>query len=159
MPLFSVARDSFALAPATTTIGGFSAAAPYYNDGSINLATGVFTAPATARYAFKVTLTYAQTAAITAQLGAGVDPAFRLQRTNVATTLIAGQVPILNVNIALLLTLRVILGNGEVVLAGDIELNAGDTVELQYVADGLALNLNIGGAQTPGIVYSCHRIS
>ena len=157
--LFSVSRGSFALAPATTTINGFSAAAPSYNDGSINIATGVFTAPVTGRYAFKVTITYAQTTALTAQLGAGVDPAFRLQRTNVPTTLIAGHVPILNVNIALLLTLRVILGNGEVALVSDVALNAGDTIELQYVADGLTINLNIGGGLTPGIVYSCHRLS
>lgn len=154
-----MSRDSFSLAPATTTIGGFSAAAPFYNDGSINLVTGVFTAPATARYAFKATITYAQTATITAQIAAGVNPAFRLRRTNVATTLIAGQVPVLDVNVALVLTLRVILGAGEVALAGDVELNAGDTVELQWVADGLTINLNIGGDQTPGIVYSCHRLS
>ena len=159
LPLFSASRTAFTLAPTTTTISGWTVTSPYYSHASFDPATGLFTVPTTGRYAFKVTINCANTGAVGAQQAAGVDPAFVLRRTApVVTNLIAGQFPLLNVNIALLLSLRVILGDGQVVLAGDVELNAGDVVALQYVSDGLTISLNIGGAQTPGIVYSCHRL-
>ena len=157
--IFSASRDSFSLTPATTTITAFNVAPPYYTDASFNPATGLFTVPATGRYAFKATVNYANASALTIQVAGGIDPAFVIRRTSpVVTNLIAGQFPILNTNIALVLSVRAILGNGQVVLAGDVELNAGDVVALQYVADGLTITLNLGGSIQPGIVYSCHRL-
>ena len=132
---------------------------PYYNLTTLDLATGVFTVPTTGKYAFKITINYNTTAAISASLGAGVDPAFVLRKTNApAIDLVGGNVPVLNVNVALVLTLRAILGNGQVNLTGDFQLSAGDAVELIYVADGLAVALNLGGVNPPGIVYSCHSL-
>jgi len=72
--------------------------------------------------------------------------------------LINGLFPLLNLNVTLL-TLRAILGNGAVVLAGDVELSAGDVIGLFYVSDGLSLTLNLGGANAGGMVWSMHRIS
>ena len=60
--------------------------------------------------------------------------------------------PILDVNIALVLTLRTILSSATVTLTGDVELQAGDEVELYYEADGLTLGFNTD------IVWSIHRL-
>lgn len=58
-----------------------------------------------------------------------------------------------------MLELRVILGSGTVVLTGDIELNQGDEIGVFYEADGLSLNLNIGGPAAGGTVWSMHKIA
>ncbi|WP_234973040.1 hypothetical protein [Paenibacillus vortex] len=60
---------------------------------------------------------------------------------------------------ALVLTLRAVLGNGAVTLAGDVQLNAGDVVGLFYDANGLTISLNLGGATSSGIVWSIFRLS
>ncbi|MPN29790.1 hypothetical protein SDC9_177243 [bioreactor metagenome] len=60
-------------------------------------------------------------------------------------------------NIALVLTLRAILGSGTVTLAGEVRLNAGDVIGLFYVADGLTVPLDLGGGS--GIVWSVYRLT
>jgi hypothetical protein len=67
-------------------------------------------------------------------------------------------VPVLNVNLTLF-SLRAILGNGSVTLSGEAELAAGDVIGLFYNADGLSLNLNLGGNNTSGIVWAIHRMT
>ncbi|MEJ9216916.1 hypothetical protein P4H46_01625 [Paenibacillus glucanolyticus] len=57
------------------------------------------------------------------------------------------------------MTLRAVLGNGAVTLAGDVQLNAGDVVGLFYDANGLTISLNLGGATSSGIVWSIFRLS
>jgi collagen type I alpha len=65
----------------------------------------------------------------------------------------------LNVNIVLILNLKVILGTGQVVLAGDLNLNAGDTIQLVYVPAGLTITLSLGGTiNPPGAVWSIHSL-
>ena len=81
-----------------------------------------------------------------------------MRRVSDSANLVSGNVPILNVNITLI-NLRAILGSGLVTLTGDVELTAGDEIGLFYEADGLTLNLNIGGgALSPGIVWSMHKL-
>ena len=152
---------NFSLPPATTVVAGpWTVSDPYYNLAGFNAATGIFTAPVTGYYAYKVNINYNTSAAITAQLGGGVDPAFVLRRTNAPiVNLTSGNFPLVNVSIALVLTLRAILGNGQVNLTGDFHLNAGDSIALIYVADGLTLTLTLGGQNPPGIVYSCFLIA
>ncbi|MFS8630224.1 MAG: hypothetical protein LOD92_03490, partial [Bacillales bacterium] len=65
--------------------------------------------------------------------------------------------PILNTSL-LVLTTRVILGNGTVTLTADVELTADDEIALLYESSGLTLSLNLGGANSP-IVWSVHRIA
>ncbi|WP_349946578.1 hypothetical protein ABFV83_20455 [Lacrimispora sp. BS-2] len=97
--------------------------------------------------------------AITGSIGSNVNPSFAVSRTSpTATTIVSGLFPLLNTNL-LVLTLRAVLGNGTVTLAGDATLNSGDVVGLFYVSSGLSLNLNLGGANTGGIVWSIHRIA
>ncbi|UKL01086.1 hypothetical protein [Brevibacillus brevis] len=137
----------------------WSTASPYYGSPSFNPLTGTYTVPATGTYAIKATINYETTATITDNLGPEITPAFEVQRiTPTATSLIIGDFPILNVNIALVLTLRAILGAGTITLAGDVQLNAGDTLGLFYVANGLTIDLNLGGGGE-GIVWSIHRLT
>jgi hypothetical protein len=134
-------------------------AAPYFNSGNFNPTTGNYTVPATGRYIIEATINYATTAVITIALGAGINPAFVVQRSSpTVTSLITGLFPILNVNIALILSLRTILGSGTVTLAGEVQLNAGDIIGLYYVANGLTVGLNLGGSGS-GIVWSVNQIN
>ncbi|WP_052344318.1 hypothetical protein [Bacillus ndiopicus] len=113
--------------------------------------------PVTGKYSFAATLNYSTLAAITLSLGSGINPAFYI-RQNSSNNVIGGLFPLLNVSLTLL-TFRAILGNGTVTLAGDLLLNAGDTIDLYYEANGLTVGLNLGGVNSAGMVWSCHRIS
>jgi hypothetical protein len=152
-------KSVFTLVPATTTIDGWSVADPYYGNASFNPATGLFTVPQTGRYAIKATINFNTAATITAGLGAGVNPAFTMRRlAPVVTDLIAGNFPIFNTNVALVLTLKTILGVGCITLAGDVNLSANDVIALVYLSNGLAINLVLGGILPPGIVWSIHSL-
>ena len=150
---------STASVSASSQLTGWSVATPYFNSGNFNPATGNYTVPATGRYTIEATINYATTAVITIALGAGINPAFVVQRSSpTVTSLITGLFPILNVNIALILSLRTILGSGTVTLAGEVQLNAGDIIGLYYVANGLTIGLNLGGSGS-GIVWSVNQIN
>lgn len=141
----------------SSQLTGWSVAAPYFNSGNFNTATGNYTVPATGRYIIQATINYSTTAAISISLGAGVNPTFVVQRTSPTTTnLITGLFPILNTSLVIL-TLRAILGSGTVTLAGEVQLNANDVIGLYYVANGLTIGLNLGGT-SGGIVWSMNRI-
>jgi hypothetical protein len=143
-----------------TQIADWTTSAPYYGDAAFNATTGDYTVPETGRYSIKATINYSTTAALTVSLGAGVNPSFAVMRTSPTTdNLVSGLFPVLNVDIALVLTLRAVLGDGTVTLAGDVELDANDVIGLFYVSDGLTLSLNLGGADAGGIVWSVHRIA
>lgn len=157
--------ENFSAFLSTVTLGessqlvNWSIASPYYGSPSFNPLTGTYTVPATGTYAIKATINYETNEAITVSLSPEITPAIEVQRiTPTATNLIIGDFPVLNVNIALVLILRTILGAGTVTLAGDVQLNAGDTLGLFYVANGLTINLNLGGSGE-GIVWSIHRLT
>jgi hypothetical protein len=140
---------------------GWSVASPYFEDGfGFDEITGNYTAPATGTYSIKATINYAATAAVTVSLGAGVNPYFVVRRTSpVATDLVAGQIPIFDVNVVLVLSLRTIVSSGVVTLEGDVDLNAGDVIGLFYEADGLVIPLDLGGTGvSPGIVWSVNQV-
>lgn len=145
---------------AGTQIAGWSVANPYYANIGFNPVTGNFTVQNTGRYSIKATINYSTTAAVSVQLGAGSNPSFAVRRTApTATTLVSGLLPVLSADIALLLTIRVILGNGTVTLVGDVDLTTGDVLGLFYVDSGLTLSLNLGGANSGGILWSIHQIA
>ncbi len=144
----------------SSQLTNWSVAAPYFGNANFNAVTGNYTIPATGRYSILATINYTTTAAISAVLGAGVNPFFVVQRTSpTVTNLVSGLLPILNVNIALLLTLRAVLGNSVVTLAGEVTLTSGDVIGLFYNANGLTVSLNIGAGATNGIVWSVHELT
>ena len=141
-------------------MAGWSVASPYFDSATFDEVTGTYTVPATGRYILEATINYATTAAVTVSLGAGVNPAFVIRRTSpVVTDLISGLFPVLNVDVALVLTLRAVLGSGTVTLVGEVALDAGDVIGLFYEANGLTISLDLGGTEGPGIVWSINQLT
>jgi len=148
---FSVTGTTYSIA-SSTLFSNWSEASPYYGSSTFNPATGIFTAPATGKYAIHATVNYKIDAPVSISLGRGVDPVFTV-RKNGNTDLIKGYMPIFDVNIALILSMRTVLGSATVTLSGNVELQAGDQVGLYYEADGLPLGFSTD------IVWSIHRLS
>lgn len=139
---------------ADTQLKPWTVTSPYFNSGNLNATTGNYTVPATGRYFIAATVSYTLNSALTLSLGAGITPWFIVRRSAPSSRdLITGLLPLLNVAVTLL-TLRAVLGAGTVTLTGEVQLNAGDTVGLYYVADGMTLTLSIDSA-----VWSINRIT
>ncbi len=137
-----------------TQINNWNVSAPYFSGGNFNASTGVYTVPATGRYSIEATISYAISSPISLSIGSDVNPTFVVNRSApTATDLITGLVSILNVAVTLL-TLRTILGNNTITLAGEVQLNAGDTIALQYNADGLGVTLVL-----QNLVWSVYRLT
>ncbi|OZQ74520.1 hypothetical protein CA598_31565, partial [Paenibacillus sp. VTT E-133291] len=152
LPTLSVSSSS--------QLTGWTVTSPFYSDPSFSPVTGNYTVPTTGRYSIEATINYSTTASISISLGSGINPAFIVQRTSpTATNLVSGLFPVLDVNVALLLDLRAILGSGTVTLTGEFALTAGDVIGLFYVSNGLTVPLNLGGANTAGIVWSVHELT
>ncbi|MGE7021640.1 hypothetical protein [Solibacillus cecembensis] len=144
----------------STRIENWSTANPYFTTPNFNPTTGLFTVPATGRYCFEATINYSTDGPLTNPIIETIDPLFTIRRVAPnSKNLINGLIPILNVNILAVLVLRTILGNGSVTLAGEVELSLGDVIELFYEADDLTVPLKLGGDNTAGIVWSCHRLN
>ncbi|MEK4297523.1 collagen-like protein, partial [Paenibacillus sp. FSL R5-0914] len=148
---FSVTGTTYSIA-SSTLFTNWSEASPYYASPAFNPATGIFTAPATGKYAIHATVNYKTNVPVSISLGSGIDPFFTVKK-NGSTDLIKGYMPILDVNIALILTIRTVLSSATVTLSGDVELQAGEEVGLYYEADGLTLGFSTD------IVWSIHRLS
>jgi hypothetical protein len=144
---------------ASTTFTIWNSSAPFYNTGNFDATSGEFTVPATGNYLISATIPYKTTAPVTISQGAGVNPFFEVVRTSPsAASLLQGALPMIDVNIALVLTLRSVLGSGTVTLAGSVELTAGDIITLKYNANGLTIPLNMGGGVSSGIVWSVTKL-
>lgn len=151
-------------APSTFSSDGqltnWTITSPNYGDPGFDPVAGTFTVPVTGRYSIKAVISYATTAAINASIGGTINPAFVVRRISpTPTDLISALFPLLNINIVGLLPIRVILGNGTVTLVGDVELNAGDVIGIFYVADGLTVNIDIGGTTDTATVWSMFRLT
>ncbi|MGO4542602.1 stalk domain-containing protein [Paenibacillus sp. 2TAB19] len=143
----------------STQLVGWSASDPYFEGNNFDAATGVYTVPATGKYSIKATINYALSAAATISLGPNDNPTFSVDNLSTEASLITGYLPILNVNVALVLTLRTVLGQSTVTLEGDVILNEGDQIALSYNNVGLTLPINIGGNDSAGVVWSVHQLS
>jgi len=141
-------------------IGNWLVTSPYYGNPSFNATSGIFTVPSDGRYVISVSIPYKTTAAIGAQIGAGIDPAIVLRRISPAITDLArSPFPILDVSILLLITLRVILGSGAITLYTEVQLNSGDQLAIFYENAGLSINLNLGAGSNVGQLWSVHQIT
>ncbi|WP_169810124.1 collagen-like triple helix repeat-containing protein, partial [Paenibacillus antarcticus] len=162
----NVALTGFSAQRATTSVsassqlGNWTVTNPYFTGTGFNTLTGDYTVPTTGRYELKAVISFSTTATISVAIGAGVNPSFVIRRTSpTVTDLVSGLFPVLDVNIALLLNLRTILGDASVTLTADVILNAGDVIGLFYVSGGLTIGLNIGGSAASGTVWSVHELT
>lgn len=76
--------------------------------------------------------------------------------TNNSSSILRGQLPIFDVNIALILTMRTVLSSGTVTMQGDFYLQAGDQLQLRYVNDGFTGNVSLEPGR--GAYWSVHRL-
>ncbi len=132
---------------------------PYFDSPTFNEATGNYTVPATGRYSIAATINYSTTTIVTVSLNTNINPEFVVRRTLPSNLdLIRGQLPLTNFTI-LTVTLRSVLGNGAITLAGEVELSANEVIGLFYNADGMTLTLAIGGGEPAGSVWSMYRLT
>lgn len=143
----------------SSALTNWNVADPNYSTAGFEPSTGRFTVPETGKYAIKATVNYKTPAAITISLGAGIDPFITVKRISpVESNIVSGSIPILNVNIALVLTMRAPMASAAVTLEGDAYLNAGDVLQLNYEADGMTIDLNFGPENAP-VTWSIHQLS
>ena len=141
---------------ASATLTNYSVS---YGAPGFNSSTGQYTVPETGKYVISAVINYKLRAAATGNLLPLADPYFHVQKTTpYSTSLLVGLLPVINVNVALVLTLRTILGNGAVTLSGNVLLSAGDVIHLGYVASGLTEILDIGGPGIPGVAWSVTKL-
>lgn len=150
---FSAFKSS-ASASADLQFTSWDTTSPYYSNANFNAGTGIYTIPTTGKYSIEATINYATNLAITGSIGAGVNPNFAVERTSPAATIISGYLPLNNIDIALVLTLRAVLGGGTVTLAGEASLSEGDALGLYYNAATMSLTLDFSN-----IVWSVYRIA
>ena len=131
----------------------WSVTAPYFASPNFNATTGIYTVPVTGRYSIEAIINYNTATAIVGSIGVGVNPAFEVNRTSPATTILSGLLPLNNLNLALL-SLRAVLGGGAVTLAGEASLSVGETLGLYYNASTMSLTLNFSN-----VVWSVYRIT
>jgi len=157
-PGFSASLNSIVTNTATQ-LTGWSVSAPSYTSAGFNAATGSYTVPETGTYAIETTINYSLTAVTTVSVGTGVNPYFEVRRISPATSsIVSGYLPMLNVNIALVLTLKSVLDRGVVTLSRNVNLNAGDELGLFYQPSGFTPGINIGGGLIPGVLWAIRKL-
>lgn len=144
---FSAFLDSFSLAATgDTQLTDWSTSSPYYSGSGFTASSGTFVVPTSGKYSVKGLLNY-NASVTTSQISATATPSFQLQRTSpTSAVLLAGNVDVLDVNIALVLDLRVITNIGQVILVGDLDLSSGDTLEIFYLSSALGTALTLTDA-------------
>lgn len=154
---FSALKSSQSVS-ANLQIETFGISDPFFSSSSFNATQGEYTVPTSGIYQMQATLNYNTAAAITATLGADINPALEIRRTSTpAATLAAGQFPIVNLNLDLglvQLTIRAVLGSGSTTAYGLMNLDMGDVLQLYYNADGMTVPLTL-----INIGWSIYRIA
>lgn len=142
-----------------TQLTGWSVANPSYTAAGFNPTTGNFTVPTTGTYAIETTINYNLAVATSVSVGSGVNPYFEIRRvTPVPSSLMSGYLPVLNVNVVLVLTLKAVLDRGVVTLSRNVMLSAGDVIGLFYQNSGFTSSINIGGGLIPGVSWAIRKL-
>jgi len=135
----------------TISLSGWTATIP---DPAFNPATGIYTVPRTGPYllTFNSQFGLPGGAAQTIGLGSAVNPVLEIQRISPApAVLVSGKVGIMNVNVALVLSLRALI-QGQVGMSAVQQLSAGDLIQARYNANGLFMNVSLENT-TFSVVY------
>jgi hypothetical protein len=126
----------------------WSVALPYYNDGSFNTSTGVFTVPYTGMYQINATIPYS-TYTMGTSIGSSL-PNFAIQVNG--TTILASDMPSYG-------TLpRYTSTDATASMGGQFFLTAGSQVTLSYVANGNTVGYDFGPSAARPAVWSMRRI-
>jgi hypothetical protein len=101
-------------------------------------------------------LNYNTSGPVTTSIGANINPVFSLRLNGVS--ILSGTIPVFDVNIALVLTLRTILASGQVIIEDNLELTTGDILDIVYEPDGLTIQMNIGSNVLPGAIFAINSL-
>lgn len=136
------------------TISGLS---PYSNlsdwneiadvNSNFDNVTGIYTVPEEGFYQISAIINYKLTSPLTTQL-TGQPPLFEVVDADTNEVYLSGSLPTLDLNIADLLTLRVVLTNGQVILHGSVNLDLDTNLILRYNSNGFSINSNIDFVNT-----------
>lgn len=127
---------------------------PYYGSPGFDITTGIYTIPQTGKYRISATINYKTSTSNSVSMGGDVNPFFAIKNIFFPTDyLIFSNLPILDVNILLVLSLRTILGTGQVILTGDVTFTGGDQIRLNYHSDGMLIQLELGR-----VIWSVQKI-
>ena len=138
----------------STQIGNWSTTTPFFTGTGFTAATGEWIVPAPGKYYIAVTINYATGTTLTISLGSSINPYFAIQRISPSpATLLTGALPILSITL-----IRGLLGTGQVNITGTLTLNSSDRIALFYQANGATINVPMGGASTPGVVWSVQSL-
>ena len=156
---FSATKTSFTIGSTTTQLTDWAVTPSQYYDGTgFDELAGTFTAPQDGKYSFRVTINYNTLAPATTSIGSTISPRFAVKRISpIVSYLILGNLPVIDFSLTLL-SLRTVLGAGQVVMTGDANLTLGDVVGVFYEADGFSLSLEIGASDVGGIIWSVHSL-
>lgn len=149
---FSGATGGFILSGDPQPIGIYSTAAPYYDNssGGFDAGTGIFTAPVDGTYSVMVTLTWGND---TGSPSDSTPPTLYVGRNGDNSVLLA-DIPVFIDSTAQIV--RAVLRAGTVSLAGDLDLNAGDTLQIYYRKNTQLADLLV--VDFPGISWSVHKL-
>lgn len=124
---------------------------PYYGSPDFSTSSGLYTVPDTGNYSIEATINYSA-GTLNAQTGDDQNPYFSVESGS--TIILKGFLPILDVSIFTLISLRALLGTGQVTLAGEASLTKGSTLGLNYRPGGLTITINFNS-----VVWSVYRIT
>lgn len=128
---------------ATSPFVGYSVASSAPSTGAFAPATGTFTAPSAGTYHVTASGNLEKTTAESTSYGNTADFTFQLQQNGV--TIAAQLFPMLNVNVPLVLALRVPTQYGQAEIDRYVNLDAGDTLQLQ-LRNGTTAATTAGGS-------------
>lgn len=139
-----------------TIIGNYLATSPFYTVSGFDLTNGTYTVPVTGRYTFKVIVNYKTNSPAISHTG---NPRMSLFSSASGVPLISGSFPKATYSDGVDTSFSAILGSGQVVMAGDFDLVAGQQVYLVYEPNGAGLPITFGlSTMDLGIIWSGHSL-
>ncbi len=113
---------------------------PFFKSTNFSESSGNYTVPATGTYFMEVVITYITNGAISVSMG--MNPTFIVRRISPSqANILSGTFPIINIGGTV--TVRTILGNGQVVMSGVVQLTKGDLIDVYYNSDGMTIDFNL----------------
>jgi hypothetical protein len=160
---FSAYMASGSQVSSTGTLANWSVEPiPYYDMDNFNgttyfdETTGEYTVPTTGYYHVKLIFSYNLTTVPTSNLGPGI-PHITIMRDGIEITKSA--LPIIDVNIPSVLTMRTLLRTATVIISVDYRLGAGDVITAYFDTDGETIPTMDVGTDKFVTLFSIHQFA
>lgn len=138
----------------TTPLQGWTET--YDPSNLFNSTTGTYTVPQSGVY--QVILTFNYTSTVALSLGLLTTSTPRIEVTRNGTAALEGLFSIVTIS-AVVLSLTVLVGTGQVNLTGVVVASAGDTLQAQYNPGGVTLSATISGPASSRSQLQIRRVA